>query len=160
DTWSDGSAYCPKAKCRYYIRAGTRRSGWRCAIWLTKDNRHVAEVAPDGLKRRLADPVLASKLGIIDPNRGGRHATQRDRVLGKRVPDATSVPGRPGSQPRTAPARLDPDFDRVVGGQLGVDRCGRKSLAAVRVGQPVRARNRQDHRVVHAVTRQGRLTAI
>src|SRR2546430_7253456 len=77
-----------------------RRSGSRCATWLAKNNSHVAEVAPDGLERRLAHPVLAAKLRIVHPDGRGRYAAQRDGVFGKRVPDASSVPGRPRSQPR------------------------------------------------------------
>ena len=44
--------------------------------------------------------------------------------------------------------------------QFGVNRGGRQSLAAIGVGQPVRARNRQDQRVVDAVAGQCRLTAV
>src|SRR5207249_8452395 len=85
-------------KCHCSMRATRDRSASRYVTWrLAKDDGHVVEVAPDGLKRRLAHPVLRAELRVVDPDGRRRDAAQGDGVFGQRIPDPSAIPGGPGA---------------------------------------------------------------
>src|SRR3979411_3331578 len=97
-------------KCPCCTRAATVRSGSSCdTLGLAINDGHVVEVAPAGLERPLADPVLASKLVVIDPDTARRNPGEDHRVLGQRVADGAAVPRGPGPHRGPRPAGFHPD---------------------------------------------------
>jgi hypothetical protein len=120
---------------------------------LFRNDRHVVEVSPLGLKGALADQVLRSLPAIIRTDIRERQAGDHDGVLVQGIPNAAAVPRGPEVDRWAILADLNPCDHRLAAGHRLID-CGRVyAFPAHGLRRSVAPSDRNERRIVNPITR-------